>query len=433
MAERVYKERNVYEASQDRLKFIFDNFERIYLSFSGGKDSGVMLNLALQYMRANGITRKIGIMVMDNETNYSQSLEFMHSILEKNLDLLEVYWLCIPLTLPCTVSSYEHDWQTWGTADKDRWVMPMPNKPYVVNIDNHPFPFYRENMHDKEFYDEFGEWFSQGKTCASLIGIRAQESLNRYRAIMNDRKERFKGQAWTKRNTEHCYNCYPIFDWKTDDIWTANAKFDWEYNRLYDLFYMAGIPIGKMRVASAFMSESKSNLNMYRVIDPGIWARLCARVSGANFHATYGKQLNYKSFTLPAGHTWKSFVKFLLSTLPKDASENFRRRFVQSLKFWGRTGRGLEEATITEMERQGIKFHVNGTTNHGRGTLRRIVMKLCPDNLDFLKQNASGVLSWKRFAVTILKNDHTCKYLGLMPTKEQADRQKYIQKKYSKI
>ncbi|MTW08862.1 phosphoadenosine phosphosulfate reductase family protein, partial [Streptococcus pneumoniae] len=78
------------------------------------------------------------------------------------------------------------------------------------------------------------------------------ESLNRWRAIMNTEKETLEGRMWTKRNMENVYNCYPIFDWRTEDIWTANAKFDWEYNRLYDVFYKAGVPVHKMRVASPF-------------------------------------------------------------------------------------------------------------------------------------------------------------------------------------
>jgi predicted phosphoadenosine phosphosulfate sulfurtransferase len=428
--KRVYQGVDVWTATQERMKFIFDNFERVYVSFSGGKDSGVLLNLAIDYVRENCPDRKIGVMVMDNETNYQLSLDFMHSILDKNRDILDIYWLCIPLTLPCAISSYETTWHTWGTEDKDRWVMPMPDKDYVVNIDNHPFPFYYENMHDKEFYDEFGEWYSEGKPCASLIGIRTQESLNRFRAIMNENKETKDGRMWTKRNTEHTYNCYPIFDWKTDDIWTANEKNDWEYNALYDMFYKAGIPIGKMRVASAFMSESKSNLNMYRIIDPQIWSRLCARVSGANFHATYGKAINYNSFSLPKGHTWKSFTKFLLDTLPESASENFRERFGQSLRYWARTGRGLTGEVIEQLRENGVKIRLNGPTSHGRKTLTRVRINPCPDHLDFLKAGASDVLNWKRFAITILKNDHTCKYLGLMPTKDQIERQKAIQAKY---
>lgn len=308
---------NVHEASVERIDFIFKNFERIYISFSGGKDSGVLLNLVIDYMRANNITTKIGVQILDNEANYEHSLIFMHKILKSNLDLLDVYWCCLPITLPCTVSSYATEWQCWGVKDQKRWIRPMPKDDYVVNIDNHNFPFFEENMSYDHFWDGFSEWYSQGKRTANLIGIRCDESLNRFRAIMNDAKETLQGKMWTKKNTKHSYNVYPIYDWRTDDIWVANAKFGWEYNELYDIFYMAGLSIYQMRVASPFMSESKSSLNLYRVIDPHVWSTLCARVQGANFVATYGKQINYNTFKLPEGHTWKSFVKFLLDTLPK--------------------------------------------------------------------------------------------------------------------
>lgn len=433
MAKRIYKEKNVYDAAIERLDFIFENFERIYISFSGGKDSGVMLNLVIDYMRKRGITQKIGIQIMDNEANYEQSMEFMHRIIRANRDLLDVYWCCLPITLPCTVSSYAVNWQCWGENDKERWIRPMPKDDYIVNFENHPFDFFVEDMEYDEFWDGFAEWYSQGKSCANLIGIRTVESLNRFRAIMNDKKETLKGQMWTKKNTEHTYNVYPLYDWRTEDIWTANAKFEWDYNKLYDLFYLAGVPVHSMRVASPFMSESKSSLGLYRVIDGNTWARLCARVQGANFMATYGKQLGYNSFKLPEGHTWKSFVKFLLDTLPEEVAENFKKRFAQSIKYWGRVGRGLPEEVINDMSKNGVKFKINGTTPHGGNSLRRVVIRNPPDHLDELKAHNGTVTSWKRFAITILKNDHTCKYLGLAPTKEQADRQKAITKKYSSL
>lgn len=424
---------NVYEASNERIDFIFKNFKRIYVSFSGGKDSGVMLNLVLDYMRRNGITEKVGVMILDNEANYTHSLEFMHKILTDNLDLLDVYWCCLPITLPCTVSSYAIEWQCWGLRDKQRWIRPMPKQSYVVNTENCPFDFFKEDMQYFEFWDKFGDWYAQGEECACLIGIRTHESLNRWRAIMNENKEMKGGHMWTKKNTNYVYNCYPIYDWKTEDIWTGNAKFEWEYNELYDVFYKAGLSIHQMRVASPFMSESKSSLNLYRVIDPGVWATLCARVQGANFIATYGKQLNYHSFKLPPNHTWKSFVKFLLDTLPKEVAENFKRRFIQSLRYWGRTGRGLPDKTIKELEKAGIDFTTNGETVHGNKDKTRVVIKSFPDHLDMLSCHNSDVASWKRFAITILKNDHTCKYLGLAPTKEQAVRQREIMEKYKNI
>jgi hypothetical protein len=206
-----------------------------------------------------------------------------------------------------------------------------------------------------------------------------------------------------------------------------------DFNKLYDVFYKAGVPVGSMRVASPFMSEAKSSLSLYKVIDPHIWARLCARVGGANFVATYGKQLTYKSFSLPKGHTWKSFVKFLLKTLPEQSSENFKNRFIQSIVYWARVGRGLDEGIINQLIDQGIKIKVNGFTAHGSKTLTRVRILNYPDHLDFLKSNHSSVASWKRLAITILKNDHTCKYLGLAPTKEMMVRQKQIMRKYKNV
>lgn len=431
-----YKELNVYEAANERIKIIFNDFERVYVSFSGGKDSGVMMNLCIDYIRKYAPNRKLGVLVMDNECNFTHSLKFMHSIIQNNLDILEVYWCCLPITLPCTVSAYHVDWKCWNTQEEHKWVRPMSKEPYIVNMKNKPFGFFRENMLDKEFYDEFGNWFSQGKSCACLIGIRTDESLNRYRAIMNEEKEMHKGLAWTKNkyvDNKMCFNCYPIYDWKTEDIWVANGKFNWQYNTLYDIFWKAGLTIAQMRVASPFMSESKSSLNLYRVIDPTVWATLCSRVHGANFVATYGKQISYHSFKLPAGHTWKSFVKFLLDTLPKETAENFKQRFIQSIKFWGRVGRGLDEKTIRELRDHNIPFKINGLTHHGRQNKGRVIIQSYPDHLDMLSCHNSDVASWKRFAITILKNDHTCKYMGLAPTKEQAERQREIQKKYAKI
>ena len=208
---RSYKNVDVYTATQDRLAFIFDNFERVYVSFSGGKDSGVLLNLVIDYVRAHGIDKKIGVQIMDNEANYTHSSDFMHRIIRANLDVLDVHWCCLPITLPCTVSSYEIDWQCWGEADRHRWIRPMPTDPYIVNLSNHPFgDLFIEDMDYATFWDMFAEWYSRGASCANLIGIRTVESLNRFRAIVNQDKETMAGMMWTKKNTHHTYNCYPI-------------------------------------------------------------------------------------------------------------------------------------------------------------------------------------------------------------------------------
>ena len=51
------RRKNVYELVQERLDMIFKEFDNIYVSFSGGKDSGVLLNLCIDYIRKHNLKR----------------------------------------------------------------------------------------------------------------------------------------------------------------------------------------------------------------------------------------------------------------------------------------------------------------------------------------------------------------------------------------
>jgi len=105
-----------------------------------------------------------------------------------------------------------------------------------------------------------------------MVGIRTQESLNRWRTIYRENVySKFMGLKWTKKLYDNIFNVYPIYDWQTTDVWTANGKFGWDYNRLYDLYYKAGISLDRQRVASPFISPAQESLHLYRAIDPNTW------------------------------------------------------------------------------------------------------------------------------------------------------------------
>ena len=82
---------NVYELAQRRLKFLFEAFDNIYVSFSGGKDSSVLLNLCIDYIRRHGLDRKIGVFHMDYEIQYRDTVAHVDQVLASNADILEVY------------------------------------------------------------------------------------------------------------------------------------------------------------------------------------------------------------------------------------------------------------------------------------------------------------------------------------------------------
>ena len=430
-----YLEKNVYEALQDRLKFIFDNFDNIYVSFSGGKDSGLLLNMVLSYKRRNKIAKKIGVFHQDFEAQYQTTTDFVSRMFENNLRDIEPYWGCLPMGSRCAVSNYQMYWYPWDPDKEELWVRPMPKMPYIINMDNNPFDFYRYKMVQEDLYAEFGEWYSRqkkGKTIC-LLGIRADESLNRYRAYANDRKTIMQGNQWTTKMGENWWNAYPIYDWTTKDVWIANGKFDYDYNRIYDLFWKAGLSISQMRVASPYHESAKESLNLYRVLEPATWVRVVSRVQGANFGAIYGSShaLGARKIELPPGHTWRSYVKFLLATLPEAMRRNYIEKFKTSIRFWWKKGGVVDEEAIKELEACNYPIRHNGKSNY-KSNKEKIAFLGTPDHTDDIKSTID-IPSWKRMAVCILKNDHLCKYMGFSQTQKQNQRQKELMEKYKKL
>ncbi len=121
-----------------------------------------------------------------------------------------------------------------------------------------------------------------------------------------------------------------------------------DYNRLYDLYYQAGIPLSRQRMASPFISQAVSTLHLYKVIDPDTWGRMVSRVNGVSFAGMYGNTvaMGWRSISCPDGFTWKEYMYFLLDTLPRATRENYLEKLRVSQKFWREKGGCLGEETI---------------------------------------------------------------------------------------
>jgi Co-activator of prophage protein expression ibrA len=434
---RRYTEQNVYEALQDRLHFLFEEFDNIFVSFSGGKDSGLLLNLTLDFQKKYYPEKKIGVFHQDFEAQYSVTTEYIGRTFERIKNDAELYWVCLPMATRTALSSYQMFWYPWDDTKEDVWVRPMPRHPYVINLQNNPITTYRYKMHQIDLAKQFGRWYRishGGKKTVCLLGMRADESLQRYSGILNKRHG-YKERNWISSQFKDVWAASPLYDWSKNDVWHANYIFNYDYNRLYDLYFMAGLKLDQMRVASPFNDYAKDSLNLYRVLDPEIWSRLVGRVKGANFCAIYGKTkaLGYRSLTLPEGHTWESYTKFLLDTLPERLRNNYIKKFKTSIEFWHNTGGGLEEDVIQDLIDHGYNIKRNGISNHTVMRNSRVIfVDKIPDHTDDIK-SSKDIPSWKRMCYCILRNDHTCRFMGFGLTREQQKRINELKYKYSKV
>ena len=434
---REYIGKSVYNALQDRLRLIFEEFDNIFVSFSGGKDSGLLLNLTLDFQRKYYPHKKIGVFHQDFEAQYSVTTDYVERTFERIKNEVEPYWVCLPMATRTALSSYQMYWYPWDDTKEDAWCRPMPKHPFVINLKNNPMTTYRYRMHQEDLAKQFGRWYrmSHGnKKTVCLLGMRADESLQRYSGFIN-KKYGYNGECWISRQFKDMWAASPLYDWSHSDVWHAYATFGYDYNKLYELYYMAGLKLDQMRVASPFNDYAKDSLNLYRVLDPEMWAKLVGRVRGANFGAIYGKTkaLGYRGISLPEGYTWEEYTKFLLDTLPTRLRKNYISKFKTSMDFWHHTGGGLDERVIQELIDHGYNIKVNGVSNYTIMKLRRVVfVGKIPDHTDDIK-SSKDIPSWKRMCYCILKNDHTCRFMGFGPTRDQQKKIDILRQKYSKL
>jgi len=374
---------DVYTASVQRVEQTFADFERVYCSFSAGKDSTVMLHIVADVARRLG--RRFGLLLIDLEGQYLLTMDHAKRCVDMYSDVIDLYWLCLPMQLRNAVSVYEPYWKCWDQEKRDIWIREMPE--WAIS-DEEYFPFFKNGMEFEEFVPMFGEWYSQGAPCACLVGIRADESLNRYRTIASDKKAMWKDRKWTTRVSENCYNAYPIYDWAISDVWHYHAAFpDKPHNTLYDMMHKAGVPLGHMRICEPYGDDQRRGLWLFHLIEPQTWAKVVARVNGASSGALYvqewGNINGYKGITKPEGHTWKSFATLLVSSMPKKSSEHFQNKILIYQRWFMKRG------------------YPNGI----------------PDEAPYELEQAGKAPSWRRVCKTLLRNDYWCKGLGFSQQK----------------
>jgi predicted phosphoadenosine phosphosulfate sulfurtransferase len=381
-----YKEQNVFDAAIERIAYTFDNFEKVYVSFSGGKDSTVMLHMVMR--EAIRRKRKVGVLIIDLEAQYKVTMEHVAMMLDVYAQHIEPYWVCLPMLLRNAVTQFEPRWCCWDPEAKDYWVREFPQEPGVIS-DPAFFPFFRSHMEFEEFMVLFGIWYGDGQPAAAFVGIRADESLNRFRTVASKSKGMHGGRQFTTLVEENLFNIYPIYDWKTQDIWTFHAKTQLIHNHLYDYMHMAGLSIHQMRICQPYGDDQRRGLWLYHLIEPQSWFKVVARVNGANSGAMYiqetGNINGYNHVTKPPKHTWKSFCNLLLSSLPKTTREHYVLKFRMFIKGW--KGRGYEEI---------------------------------PDEAPRVLENAMWAPSYRRLCKVLLRNDWWCKGLGLTQPKSEA-------------
>lgn len=386
MSLKRYTDKSVLVAARERIAWTFDSFPKVYVSFSGGKDSTVMMHLVMEEAARRG--RTVGVLIVDLEAQYQATVDHVQRMVDMYRDNIELHWCCLPMDLSNGVSTFEPRWRAWDQDKEEIWVREMPAD--ATHVGTPGYEWYVPGMEFEEFVVEWAQWWAAGELTACFVGIRADESLNRFRTIAVFDKQMMDGKRYTTGVIDQVFNVYPLYDWRTQDIWRFHGHYPkLPSNPVYDLMHKAGVPLSQQRLCQPFGHDQRKGLWLYHILEPTTWFKLISRVNGANSGAFYiretGNVNGYRSITKPEGHTWESFSRLLLSSMPDVTREHYEERFRSFMAGW--KGRGYD--TI-------------------------------PDEAPKVLEDKQWAPSWRRIAKVLLRNDWWCKGLGLQQPKSDA-------------
>jgi len=314
---RLYLKKNVLEVARERLDYIFDRYENIVVSVSGGKDSTLLEHLTAQCAKVR--SRKIHAFFLDQEAEYQATIDIIWNVMYQ--EYIIPHWFQVPIYMT-NATSYDEDFlYAWGPGES--WM--RGKDPIAIHKIEEDYP--------QRFYP-FIDWFEdrwEGTNTCFLVGLRAEESLNRYRVMIKN--PGIEGILWSTRNKNGLIKFYPIYDWSFDDVFYYFYQNKVKYNRIYDYLHAKDESehIRKFRVSNLIHEKAYRSLTTLQEFEHDTYEKMVKRLKGTRTAARYANEaIVYSNLKRPKRfETWLDYRDYLLTTISSDRLGVFKKRFAK--------------------------------------------------------------------------------------------------------
>lgn len=318
---KIFLNQNVYEAAIERIEWLFDEFDTVYVSMSGGKDSTVIYHLCMEVAERRG-RLPLKVLFLDQEAEWQAVIDYIGVLMRD--PRVEPYWMQVPFRLTNSTSETNNYLDCWAPEKEPVW---MRQKEAIAIKEN---TFGTDRFH-RMFPAIMATWHPDEKV-AIMVGIRAEESPARVQAVT--KRPVYKGITWGNPINKGVYphfNFYPIYDWSYTDVWKYIHESKVPYCKLYDYMYQYGLPVSRMRVSSLTHQTAVHSLFYAQEVEQDTWNKMVRRMSGIHGAKNLGKDEMFEApKTLPwMFRTWTEYRDHLLEKFIEDPDlrEKFRLRF----------------------------------------------------------------------------------------------------------
>lgn len=321
---------DVVEAGMERLKTLYANPDnRVVVSFSAGKDSGVCLELSIAAAEEEG-RLPVEVVMRDEEIMFPGTFEYAERVAAR--PEVSFHWIVAQQPIINIFNRKDPYWWVFDPLlDPEEWVRQPP-----------AFSEWIDELHIGAMTTI--ERFTPGPSgdLYSVIGLRTDESPRRASGLHSS------GSHITRhRALGGALGVRPIYDWKDGDVWRAIGEFGWDYNSAYDVLVKFGVPRKKLRIAPPTLNRAGvPTLDIAARAWPRWFDRVNRRLPGIRSAAHFG--LRAVTPMRRQGEAWSEcFRRVCLEEAPAWIADRAQRAAdVQTMKHSWHSSEGLPEISL---------------------------------------------------------------------------------------
>ena len=209
--QRLFLDASCVDAARERIRHVYDTFDTVCVQFSGGKDSTAVLYLAKEVHEERGLG-PVKVIFRDEEMVSPAVVRFVEKV--RNYDWVDMEWYCLPQGQEVWVLGQREYVLLWSTMrqQEGRLVREMP--PWAIRAEHFGLDPSKPCPKKIDHYTMQGK---NGRT-AFLTGVRANESMVRYRSCVQKLHENYIVSPYTLPKSVPLKFAKVIYDWTTNDV-----------------------------------------------------------------------------------------------------------------------------------------------------------------------------------------------------------------------